>query len=44
MIVPPAATSGRGLSLVDALASEWGVHPSPPGKTVWFELRLAAAG
>jgi anti-sigma regulatory factor (Ser/Thr protein kinase) len=42
MIVPRGATSGRGLFLVDALASAWGVDPSPPGKTVWFELRPGA--
>jgi anti-sigma regulatory factor (Ser/Thr protein kinase) len=32
------ATSGRGLALVDTLASRWGVEPSAPGKTVWFEV------
>jgi len=31
-------TSGRGLFLVDALASRWGVRPSEEGKQVWFEL------
>lgn len=37
----PAALdpSGRGLRLVDSLASEWGVRwNDPPGKTVWFRL------
>ena len=36
----PAATRGRGLLIVNALATDWGVRPSdpPPGKTVWFEL------
>jgi hypothetical protein len=29
---------GRGLPLVDLLASETGVRPSPPGKTVWAAL------
>jgi anti-sigma regulatory factor (Ser/Thr protein kinase) len=29
---------GRGLELVDALASSWGVVRSPRGKTVWFEI------
>jgi anti-sigma regulatory factor (Ser/Thr protein kinase) len=35
------ATSGRGLLIVDSIASEWGVEPhgQEPGKTVWFELR-----
>jgi anti-sigma regulatory factor (Ser/Thr protein kinase) len=41
-VVAPAAAaaSGRGLLIVDALASSWGVTPvnPPPGKTVWFEL------
>jgi anti-sigma regulatory factor (Ser/Thr protein kinase) len=32
------AASGRGLALVDTLASRWGVDPEPPGKTVWFEV------
>ena len=38
--VEPGATSGRGLMIVDALASTWGVIPNepPPGKTVWFRL------
>lgn len=36
----PAATSGRGLRLVSAVASDWGVDPAPDGKTVWAELAL----
>jgi anti-sigma regulatory factor (Ser/Thr protein kinase) len=34
------AKSGRGLRIVDALSSSWGVEPAdpPPGKIVWFEL------
>jgi len=37
---PPLAESGRGLALVDALASAWGSHAvaGRPGKVVWFEL------
>ncbi len=35
---PVDATSGRGLSIVDALARCWGVEVHPWGKTVWFEL------
>jgi serine phosphatase RsbU (regulator of sigma subunit)/anti-sigma regulatory factor (Ser/Thr protein kinase) len=31
---------GRGLRLVEALASKWGVDARSPGKTVWFELDL----
>jgi serine/threonine-protein kinase RsbW len=29
---------GRGLSLVDALATQWGFHGNHDGRTVWFEL------
>jgi anti-sigma regulatory factor (Ser/Thr protein kinase) len=36
----PAALSGRGLRLVDALADGWGVDADPDGKTVWAELPL----
>jgi anti-sigma regulatory factor (Ser/Thr protein kinase) len=32
---------GRGLGMVEAASSDWGVQPRPPGKTVWFELSLA---
>jgi anti-sigma regulatory factor (Ser/Thr protein kinase) len=34
---------GRGLMLIDALASRWGVSPRPDGKTVWCELDLSPA-
>lgn len=30
--------SGRGLGIVAALASQWGHHAGPGGRTVWFEL------
>jgi anti-sigma regulatory factor (Ser/Thr protein kinase) len=36
--VPPTALSGRGLRLVDAIAGDWGVEPTPDGKVVWAEL------
>jgi len=29
---------GRGLALVETLASSWGVRPEATGKSVWFEL------
>jgi hypothetical protein len=29
---------GRGLALVDTLASSWGVEPRLIGKAVWFDL------
>lgn len=32
---------GRGLLLVSALASAWGVQDKLAGKAVWFELRVA---
>ncbi|MFE3659052.1 SpoIIE family protein phosphatase, partial [Streptomyces sp. NPDC059165] len=32
--------SGRGLILVDTLASSWGVRPSDEGKTTWFTMHL----
>lgn len=35
------APRGRGLMLVERLAAEWGVDPSPRGgKQVWFQLRV----
>ena len=33
------ATTGRGLRLLDSLASRWGADPDPrDGKVVWFEV------
>jgi anti-sigma regulatory factor (Ser/Thr protein kinase) len=32
------AMTGRGLALVDELATRWGVDRHPDGKAVWFEL------
>ena len=32
------AMTGRGLSMVAAVASDWGVDPADEGKTVWAEL------
>ncbi|CUU58594.1 Serine phosphatase RsbU, regulator of sigma subunit [Parafrankia irregularis] len=34
---------GRGLALVDALASSWGTEHVAGGKTVWFRLTAAAS-
>ncbi|MER5356425.1 ATP-binding protein [Kitasatospora sp. NPDC002551] len=40
----PDSQSGRGLTLVDALADRWGTLPRDPNaKTVWAELDLPAA-
>jgi anti-sigma regulatory factor (Ser/Thr protein kinase) len=36
---PLDATNGRGLNVVDALASAWGVDAHRHGKVVWFEVR-----
>ncbi|MGW6395698.1 SpoIIE family protein phosphatase [Streptomyces sp. NPDC055103] len=36
-----AATSGRGLLLLDALSSRWGVEPRGEGKAVWCEIEPA---
>jgi GAF domain-containing protein/anti-sigma regulatory factor (Ser/Thr protein kinase) len=32
------AATGRGLTLFNTLASDWGVQPADGGKIVWFEL------
>ena len=34
--------TGRGLDLFDALSDRWGVDGTSAGRTVWFELDLAA--
>ena len=34
---------GRGLYLVDQLASRWGSRPTTDGKAVWFEIPLRSA-
>jgi anti-sigma regulatory factor (Ser/Thr protein kinase) len=37
----PAQTpsiGGRGLSIVDQIADDWGVDQQPPGKVVWAEF------
>jgi anti-sigma regulatory factor (Ser/Thr protein kinase) len=38
--IPPVQTEqgGRGLSLVDGLAEEWGVEPTETGKVVWAKF------
>ncbi|ULR48179.1 ATP-binding protein [Streptomyces deccanensis] len=41
--VTPSAESGRGLSIVSALADDWGTEPPEPGDTgkrVWFSLAV----
>jgi hypothetical protein len=34
----PREPSGRGLRIVEAMSSAWGVVPASSGKTVWFTL------
>jgi anti-sigma regulatory factor (Ser/Thr protein kinase) len=34
----PRDPSGRGLRIVEAMASAWGISPSAGGKVVWFTL------
>jgi two-component sensor histidine kinase len=38
----PTDPSGRGLQIVDMLASRWGTDVTRKGKLVWFELASAA--
>ena len=37
----PSAATGRGLWLVEQLASVWGVERVPSGKEVWCEIRFS---
>jgi anti-sigma regulatory factor (Ser/Thr protein kinase) len=39
----PDALGGRGIILVDRLASRWGAEPHGGGKVVWFERDRSAA-
>jgi anti-sigma regulatory factor (Ser/Thr protein kinase) len=41
VIQPPDADAldGRGLRLLDIVATAWGVRDDEIGKTVWFEIR-----
>jgi anti-sigma regulatory factor (Ser/Thr protein kinase) len=32
---------GRGMTIVDAMASRWGVEPLGAEKSIWFELDLS---
>jgi len=41
-IADPYATSGRGLHLVAAISTDWGVTTLDDGKEVWFALALPA--
>jgi PAS domain S-box-containing protein len=39
----PGDESGRGLMLVEALATQWGTRPGPAGKIFWFTIALNQA-
>jgi anti-sigma regulatory factor (Ser/Thr protein kinase) len=36
----PAARRGRGIFLVERVATRWGVESTPEGKTVWAEFAV----
>lgn len=35
--------TGRGLTLLDSVATAWGVEPLERGKSVWFDLDAASS-
>lgn len=39
-LAPEGATTGRGLALVENLATRWGMDRDGDGKTVWFSLKV----
>ena len=45
VLMEPAGTDehGRGIGLVNTLATRWGCTPTPEGKTTWFEHDLPRA-
>jgi hypothetical protein len=40
----PLADHGRGILLIAALATKWGIDVRGDGKTVWFEIDAGADG
>jgi len=36
--IRPPADHGRGLLILDAMADEWGCHPTADGKVVWATI------
>lgn len=46
VVQPPDhdALDGRGLHLLDLVATDWGVRDDRIGKTVWFEIRADRRG
>ncbi|MEO6125768.1 MAG: ATP-binding protein [Ilumatobacteraceae bacterium] len=39
----PDQVSGRGLRIVDSIASRWGIDRDEIGKSVWFEMYIKGA-
>jgi two-component sensor histidine kinase len=39
--ITPTAVRGRGIFLVEAVSTTWGVQPTDDGKTVWAEFSTA---
>lgn len=37
--VRPTDVNGRGLKIIAAISSDWGVRATGTGKTVWFSVR-----
>lgn len=40
LVQDPEREHGRGMAIVEALATDWGTERGDTGKTVWFELDL----
>lgn len=40
-VLSPASARGRGIFLVERIATRWGVEPATAGKTVWAEFATA---
>ncbi len=43
VVQDPEALDGRGMTIIDLVATDWGVRDDPYGKTVWFEIAEAGA-
>lgn len=43
LTVDSSSDHGRGLAIVDALSTAWGVEPRSSGKAVWFLVDFAAS-
>lgn len=38
------SVGGRGMWLIDTMATRWGFYEQQPGKEVWFEIAFTPAG